>query len=250
MANEQQKTPKITLLGAGPGDPGLLTRKGWNTLLTADIVLTDALGTEAILQELPAHIPVQYVGKRNGKHSCSQAEINQIMVESAFQYGHVVRLKGGDPFVFGRGYEELLAAWEHNIPTEVIPGISSAIGVPTYHGIPVTSRGYSESVWILTATTANHELSQDITFAAQSKATIVILMGTQKLEKIVAALLPWRPADTPIAILQKGTLPDAKVEKGTLETILQQLEGKTIESPGLIVVGATVNVSSFHSFGV
>ena len=156
------KEPRITLVGAGPGDAGLITIKGIKALQTADVVLYDALVNEEILDFAPANAVKVYVGKRSGDHSFSQDAINKLMVDYALNYGHVVRLKGGDPFVFGRGYEELDHAASFSIPATVIPGISSSIAVPGLQQIPVTHRGLSESFWVITGTTTNGKISADI----------------------------------------------------------------------------------------
>jgi uroporphyrin-III C-methyltransferase len=182
--NTQNITPRITLVGAGPGDADLITIKGIKALKTADVVLYDALVNDELLDLAPAHAIKVYVGKRSGDQTHSQASINQLMVDYAFNYGHVVRLKGGDPFVFGRGFEEIEFAAQHNIQAQVIPGISSSIGVPELQQIPVTHRGLSESFWVVTGTTANGKISADLIDAAKSRATVVVLMGIHKLADI------------------------------------------------------------------
>jgi uroporphyrin-III C-methyltransferase len=178
------KEPRITLVGAGPGDAELITIKGIKALQTADVVLYDALVNEELLEFAPAHATKVYVGKRSGDHSFSQENINKLMIDYALNYGHVVRLKGGDPFVFGRGYEELDHAADFSIPAQVIPGISSSIGVPGLQGIPVTHRGLSESFWVVTGTTTDGKISADLYQAAKTKATVVVLMGIHKLAQI------------------------------------------------------------------
>src|ERR1700761_2584132 len=171
------KEPRITLVGAGPGDADLITVKGIKALKTADVVLYDALVNEELLDFAPERATKVYVGKRSGDHSFSQEAINKLMIDYALNYGHVVRLKGGDPFVFGRGYEELDFAASYSIPAQVIPGISSSIGVPGLQHIPVTHRGLSESFWVVTGTTAKGAVSKDIYDAARTNATVVVLMG-------------------------------------------------------------------------
>ena len=156
------KKPYLTLVGAGPGDPELFTLKGVKALSTADVVLYDALVNKDLLDYAPAKAQKVFVGKRAGKHSLKQEEINELIVEYAFNYGHVVRLKGGDPFVFGRGHEEIAYAAAFGIDSSVVPGISSSIAVPEMQKIPVTARGYSESFWVVTGTTKEGELSKDI----------------------------------------------------------------------------------------
>src|SRR6195952_5629949 len=162
------KEPRITLVGAGPGDTDLITIKGIKALKTADVILYDALVNEELLEFAPEHAVKVYVGKRSGDHSFSQDNINKLMIDYAINYGHVVRLKGGDPFVFGRGHEELDFAAEHNIPSVMIPGISSSISVPALQHIPVTHRGLSESFWVITGTISNGQISPDLYDAAKS----------------------------------------------------------------------------------
>src|SRR6202012_2118988 len=173
ITTQTQKTikePRITLVGAGPGDTDLITLKGVKALQTADVVLYDALVNEEMLDFAPAHATKVYVGKRSGDHSFSQEAINKLMIDYALNYGHVVRLKGGDPFVFGRGYEELDHAASYSIPAEVIPGISSSIGVPGLQQIPVTHRGLSESFWVITGTTSNYGLFCSVTQKPRTEA--------------------------------------------------------------------------------
>src|SRR5690349_2015813 len=145
--------PKLTLVGAGPGDPDLISVKGIRVLQSADVVLYDALVNEELLHYVPEEAPRIYVGKRLGQHEFTQTKINELIVVMANLHGHVVRLKGGDPFVFGRGQEEIAFARQHGLETAIVPGISSSIAVPELQGIPITSRGISESFWVLTGTT-------------------------------------------------------------------------------------------------
>jgi uroporphyrin-III C-methyltransferase len=166
------KQPHLTLVGAGPGDPEMITLKAINAFNAADIVLYDALVSDEILKLIPEHIPSLSVGKRAGAHSHAQDDINELIVEFAYLYGNVVRLKGGDPFVFGRATEEIEFAAKHGIETTVVPGISSAIAVPASAGIPLTARGISESFWVVTGTTMKGAISSDIKLAAQSSATL------------------------------------------------------------------------------
>jgi len=234
--------PKLTLVGAGPGDPDLITVKAIQALGKADIILYDALVNTKILQYAPAGVKRVFVGKRKGKHSLKQDQINDLIVDFAYTYGNVVRLKGGDPFVFGRGYEEIEYADSFNIETEVIPGISSSVGVPGLAGIPVTHRGLSESFWVVTGTTRTGELSRDIRLAAQSTATVVILMGVSKLHEIVEIYKKQGKGSLPIALIQNGTLPDERIAVGTINTIEEMVENKRIGSPAVIVAGEVVKL--------
>jgi len=232
--------PRLTLVGAGPGDPELITLKAIHALRSANIVLYDALVAPEILKFIPEGTPSQSVGKRSGEHSYTQQEINELIIESAYLHGHVVRLKGGDPFVFGRATEEMEAARQNGIPVEIIPGISSSIAVPASIGIPVTARGISESFWVVTGTTREGIISADIALAAKSTATVVILMGLRKIEEIMALFAAEGKGETPVAVIQNGTLPNQKSIVGTVETITGLMEKETIGSPAVIVIGEVV----------
>ena len=178
--------PKLTLVGAGPGDPELITLKGIKTLARANVILYDALIHPGLLDYAPKAVKI-YVGKRAGRNSINQGEINELIVQYAFSHGHVVRLKGGDPFIFGRGQEELEYARLFSIDTEVIPGISSATGLTALQQLPLTMRGSNESFWVITGTNSNKNFSKDIEVALQTNTTVVILMGTGNLKKIAEA---------------------------------------------------------------
>lgn len=234
--------PKLTLVGAGPGDPDLITVKAIQALGKADVILYDALVNTKILKYAAASVKKIFVGKRSGKHSLKQEQINNLIVDLAFTHGNVVRLKGGDPFVFGRGYEEIEYADSFNIETEVIPGISSSVGVPALAGIPVTHRGLSESFWVITGTTRTGELSNDIKLASQSTATVVILMGVNKLSEIVQIYKEQGKGSLPIALIQNGTLPSERIAVGTVNTIEDIVEYKHIGSPAVIVAGEVVKL--------
>jgi uroporphyrin-III C-methyltransferase len=234
--------PKITLIGAGPGDVELISIKGAKALAKAEVVLYDALVNEALLEMAPEHAVKIFVGKRAGQHSLKQTEINQLLVDAALRYGHVVRLKGGDSFVFGRGYEELDYAHSYNIQTEVIPGISSSISVPALQGIPLTHRGLSDSFWVITGTKANGEISSDLKVAIKTKATVVILMGVNKIEQIVAQYQEEGLGRLPIAIIQNGSTPKEKAVVGVMNTILEQIEEQKIAAPAVIVIGEVVSL--------
>jgi len=245
---KEVKEPRITLVGAGPGDADLITIKGIKALKTADVVLYDALVNEEILEFAPEHAVKVYVGKRSGDHSFSQDTINKLLIDYALNYGHVVRLKGGDPFVFGRGYEELDHAASFSIPATVIPGISSSIAVPGLQQIPVTHRGLSESFWVITGTTSNGKISADVYTAAQTNATIVVLMGLHKLTEITQIFKNKGKNRLPVAVIQSGSTENEKVAIGTIDTIVEQVEEKKISSPALIVIGEVVSLHpSFQS---
>jgi len=243
MKKSSKPNPHLTLIGAGPGDPELLTWKAVKVLEQAEVVLYDALVTEEILDLAPNAVKIS-VGKRKGAHSFTQDEINELIVTYAHEFGSVVRLKGGDPFVFGRGKEEEEFAAKHGIDTTVIPGISSCIAVPAAIGIPVTYRGASESFWVITGTTKGHELSADVALAAQSTATVVILMGLSKLEEIVKIYKELGKADMPIAVIQNGTRTDQREVVGTIKSILKLSKNEAMKGPAVLVIGEVVNLAT------
>lgn len=239
---KQDKTPKLSLVGAGPGDPDLITLKGIKALKAADVVLYDALVNTELLNYAP-NAELIFVGKRKGSHRYSQDEINQLIVANAFEFGHVVRLKGGDPFIFGRGAEEIRYAESFGIPTETVSGITSTIAVPASLGISLTQRGIAESFWAITGTTSSRELSNDVKLAAQSTATVAILMGMSKLKEIVAVFQEAGKSQTAISIIQNGTTVNEKTGVGTVDTILEVVERKQLSSPAIIVIGDVVKAS-------
>jgi uroporphyrin-III C-methyltransferase len=244
MKSKNNIYPKLTLVGAGPGDADLITVKGIQALSTADVVLYDALVNKELLNYVPDSALKIYVGKRNKNHSYTQEQINALIVDSAFSYGHVVRLKGGDSFVFGRGYEEIAYAELFNIDTSVVPGISSSIAVPELQGIPLTNRGTNESFWVVTGTTGNGKLSADLKLAAQSSATVIVLMGLNKLKEIVELYKNNKKEDTAIAIIQNGSLPTEKIVLGTIDTIIDIAANEKIGAPAIIVIGDVVKLHS------
>src|SRR6195952_4367790 len=240
--NKNIKEPRITLVGAGPGDADLITLKGVKALQTADVVLYDALVNDELLELAPAHATKVYVGKRSGDHSYSQDAVNKLMIDYAINYGHVVRLKGGDPFVFGRGFEELDFAASYSIPATVIPGISSSIGVPGMQQIPVTHRGLSESFWVVTGTTMDGKVSADLYQAAKTNATIVVLMGIHKLAQIAEIFKNEGKGKLPVAAIQSGTTVNEKVAIGIIDTIVEVVGDKKISSPAMIIIGEVVSL--------
>ncbi len=242
------KLPQVTLVGAGPGDVDLLTIKGAKALAAADLVLYDALINPELLNLVPEGKPRVFVGKRSGKHEYPQEEINALIVKYARQYGHVVRLKGGDPFVFGRGYEEIVYAAQHGVATTVIPGISSAVAVPALQNIPLTSRGVSESFWVITGATKHGEISADIALAAQSSATVIILMGMKNLADITQVFKVLGKNSTPVAIIQNGTLPNQRLVSGTIDTICQLAADQHFTSPAIIVIGEVVKLQFDNTY--
>jgi uroporphyrin-III C-methyltransferase len=233
-------TPKLTLVGAGPGDAELITVKGLKAIQNAEAIIYDALVSTDLLAHAPAHTPKIFVGKKTGENYTHQSEINELIIDHILTYGHVVHLKGGDPFVFGRGFEEIEYMESFGIETEVVPGISSALGVPSLLGIPMTHQGNSESFWVLTGNSKDDQLSSDIALAAKSTATLVILMAMHRLEQIVSTFQRVGKQDAPIAIIQNGSLPDEKIVAGNINTILKIAKDAQISSPAIIVIGETV----------
>lgn len=236
----ERKPPLLTVIGAGPGDLELITIKAIKALEAADVVLYDALVNPELLRYAPdaEHI---FVGKRKGCYSYQQEQINELIVHRARTSGHVVRLKGGDPFVFGRGAEEMEYAADHGIPTKMIPGISSCIAVPSAQNIPVTKRNSAESFWVITGTTKEHRLSKDVHLASKSSATVIILMGMSKLTEIVDIFKNEGKAHTPVAIIQNGTREDEKIGIGTIDTILEIVQKEKLANPAIIIIGEVVN---------
>ncbi|AZQ59234.1 uroporphyrinogen-III C-methyltransferase [Maribacter sp. MJ134] len=232
--------PKVSLVGAGPGSEDLITVRGLRVLQMADVVLYDALVSKELLAEVPPSVPKIYVGKRCSQHSFTQDDINILIVEHAFKYGHVVRLKGGDPFVFGRAHEEIAYVESFGISVSVVPGISSALAVPSGQGIPMTRRGVSSSFWVMTATKRDGSFSEDLRLAAKSSTTMVILMGVRKLMEIVKEVSRYRGSQTPIAVIQNGTMRNEQCTVATLEGIQELSNGIDVTKPGIIVIGNVV----------
>ncbi|SIS38850.1 uroporphyrinogen-III C-methyltransferase [Zobellia uliginosa] len=235
-----EKEAKVTLIGAGPGSSDLITVRGLEALKAADVVLYDALIGEELLGQIDARIPKIYVGKRCGQHAFTQDDINVLIVEKAFEQGHVVRLKGGDPFVFGRAHEEIDYVESFGIPVRVVPGVSSAIAVPSGQGIPMTRRGVSSSFWVMTATKRDGSFSEDLKFASQSSATMVILMGVRKLAEISAEVSKYRGSLTPMAVIQNGTMQNESCIVGTLGGVASAISDIDTSKPGIIVIGDVV----------
>ena len=237
----EQRSGKVYLVGAGPGDPELITVRGLRCLREADVVIYDRLVNEALLEEAPPWAECIFVGKILGAYVLSQPEINALMIQRAQAGQIVVRLKGGDPFVFGRGGEEAQALTEAGIPFEIVPGVTSAIGVPARAGIPVTHRGLSSAFAVVTAHRASDD---DLSWSALAQIdTLVVLMGVGRLPDIVAALLRHgRSPDTPVAIVERGTLPDERVVTGTLGDIVEHATQVGVRPPATVVIGEVVSL--------
>jgi uroporphyrin-III C-methyltransferase len=233
--------PRVTLVGAGPGDIELITIKGLKAIQKADVILYDALVNEDLLNEAPnaKHI---FVGKRKGFKAYSQDEINRLIVENAFLYGNVVRLKGGDSFVFGRGFEEIQFVEAFGIPTQIIPGISSSISVPALAGIPVTHRNLSNSFYVLTGTLSDGALNPEIKNAALSNGTVVVLMGLSKLSEIVQVFKLMGKSNHSIAVISNGSLPTEKTVVAKVDTIEKIVENEGVKAPAIILIGDVVDL--------
>ncbi|MEN8880246.1 MAG: uroporphyrinogen-III C-methyltransferase [Polaribacter sp.] len=235
------KTPKLTVVGAGPGDVDLITIKAIKVLKSADVVLYDALVNADLLAYVNPKAEVIFVGKRLGCYKYQQEQINDLIVARAKSHGHVVRLKGGDPFIFGRGAEEMEFAAKENIEVAVVPGISSSLAVPAYQNIPLTKRGSAESFWVITGTTKEHQISSDVKLAAKSNATVIVLMGMSKLPQIIKLFQNEGKHNLPVAVIQEGTTSREKVGVGTVDSILEVVEEKKLSNPAIIVLGEVVN---------
>jgi uroporphyrin-III C-methyltransferase len=233
-------TPRLTVVGAGIGDPELITLKAIRAIGEASVILYDALVNEALLDYARHGTLVVYVGKRRSYKAYTQEAINQLIVEYAHERGHVVRLKGGDPFVFGRGHEEMDYAQAHGVEVAYVPGVSSAIAGVGAAGIAVTRRGASRSFWTLTATTDTGDLNPELAVAARTDATVVVLMGLTKLPEIARIWAEMGKNDLPLAIIQNASLPDQRVFAGRVAEVEQLLAHAHPTYPTLIVLGETV----------
>lgn len=238
---------KVYLVGAGPGDPGLLTLKGKGLLECADVVVYDALVSPAILAMINPQAEKIDAGKRMGRHSLLQEKTNQLLIEKAQIHAIVVRLKGGDPFVFGRGGEEMQDLIQAGVPVEIVPGVTSGIAAPAYAGIPLTHRDYSSSVTFVTGHESAGKYRPKVNWAsiAHGSETIVIYMGVHNLPQIIPELsAAGLSLETPVALIRWGTRPDQEELIGTLGTILAQIEATNFAAPAIAVIG---NVVKLHS---
>ena len=226
----------VYLVGAGPGDPDLITVKAIKALKKADVVVYDRLANEEIL-DYTKDANLIYVGKKAGEHYKKQDEINQILVDQAKTHDVVVRLKGGDPFVFGRGGEEMLTLLENGIDVEFIPGVTSAIGVPTSAGLPVTHRGVATSLTVVTGHEDPTKPDKQVKWNFNSD-TLVILMGVGLLKENIKEIIKYKDPKTPVCVIENGTMSDQKIITGTLEDITNN----DINTPAIVIVGQVVDV--------
>lgn len=238
---------RVYLVGAGPGDPELITLKGLRCLRAAEVIVYDRLVSLALLDEASPQAERVYVGKESGCHILAQQKINELLIAQARLGRTVVRLKGGDPFLFGRGGEEAEALAEAGIPFEIVPGVSSALAVPAYAGIPLTHRNYAAQVTFVTgheSLPGQSAASVNWEALAKLEGTLVILMGLANLASIACRLIAFGMSPlTPAAVIEQGTLPTQRTVTGTLEHIAAQVLAEGISSPALIVIGA---VSALH----
>jgi uroporphyrin-III C-methyltransferase len=241
---------KVYLVGAGPGDPGLMTLKGKGLLESADVVVYDALVSPAILSMINPQAEQVNAGKRMGRHSLLQAETTQLLIDKVQDHAIVIRLKGGDPFIFGRGGEEMAELVAAGIAVEVVPGITSGIAAAAYAGIPLTHRLYSSSVIFVTGHESAGKYRPTINWQAiaHSAETIVVYMGIHNLPYIVEQLsLAGLSLDTTIALVRWGTRPEQEELIGNLGTIVQQVEQTGFIAPAIAIIGAVVNMHSILS---
>lgn len=238
----------VAIVGAGPGDPELLTRRAYHRIQTADVVLHDSLVSDSIVELVPAEAAVLDVGKRPGGERTSQDEINRLMLEEARRGSAVVRLKGGDPFLFGRGGEEIEYLADHDVRLELVPGVSSVLAGPAVAGIPLTHRDHASSLTVVTGHEDPTKPDSALDWAAIGRTvsaggTLVILMGVRRLPDNVEALLAnGVPTETPAALIEQATLPGEFTVSGTLETIEDRAQSAGIAPPAVTVVGDVVRI--------
>ena len=238
---------KLILVGAGPGDPDLITIKGMKALERAEVLLYDFLANDIFLDYVPDDCINVFVGKKPDVHKTQQIEINELIIKYLQEGKCVVRLKGGDPYVFGRGHEEEMIAASCGVETEVIPGVSSFYAVPAVNHLPLTRRGISESFWVLTGTTKDLSVAKDIKMAAESNATVVILMGMSKLPEICDIFIDAGKKDSLVTVIQNGTLPSQKIANGTISSIVEQVNKYGLSNPAIIVIGDVNQVMNLYS---
>ncbi|GAA5215883.1 uroporphyrinogen-III C-methyltransferase [Corallincola platygyrae] len=241
---EQWPPVAVSLVGAGPGDPGLLTIKALIRLQQADVVMYDYLVSEPIMSLVPETVERVCVGKRAGNHSVPQADINRLMAERAAAGQRVVRLKGGDPFIYGRGGEELELLVEQNIPFEVVPGITAASGCAAYAGIPLTHRDYAQTAMFVTGHRQQGADDLDWQALAKRSHTLVVYMGVMRSAVIQEQLIGHgREADTPFVIVERGTSDKQRIVKGKLSQLSEIVESANVGSPALIIIGEVVELA-------
>ncbi len=240
---EENKIPELFVVGAGPGDIELITIKGYKILQQADVILYDNLANKELLDIAKEDCEKIYVGKQPYGEYTPQETIHELIRQYAFARGKVVRLKGGDPFIFGRGFEEILFARKHGIKTHFVPGISS-MQASGFEDIPLTHRNTSESIWVVTGTKKDGTLSADLRLAMQSNATVVIYMGMKQLKAIAETYVEAGKGSTPAAIIQHASLPVQKSVKGIAQDLPVMAEVNQLTYPAIIIIGEVVNLSN------
>ncbi|HZF65423.1 MAG TPA: uroporphyrinogen-III C-methyltransferase [Chitinophagaceae bacterium] len=238
--------PQLFIIGAGPGDPELITVKALRILEQASVILFDNLANKQLLDVAPSNCEKIYVGKQPYGQYTPQETIHSLIRQKAFEKGKVVRLKGGDPYIFGRGFEELLFAKEHGIEVHYVPGVTSmqAVGLEE---IPLTHRNLCESIWIVTGTKKDGSLTEDLKLAIKSKATVVIYMGMKKLREISEVFVQEGEAEMPAAIIQYASLPQQKKAIGTVKDLEQLAIKYQLTHPSIIIIGKVVEVKKYTS---
>jgi len=236
----EERAKKLILIGGGPGDPELITLKAWKILQNAKVILYDNLANKALLEFSPANSEKIYVGKQPYGEYTPQETIHSLILEKAIQYGEVIRLKGGDPYIFGRGFEEVQFARLNGIQTQFIPGITS-MQASGLLDIPLTHRNISESIWAINGTKKDGSLSRDLELAMQSNATVVIYMGMKKLEEISNTYKNKGQGDQSAIIIQHASLAHQKYGKGKVKNLIQIAEESHLNHPALIIIGKTVD---------
>jgi uroporphyrin-III C-methyltransferase/precorrin-2 dehydrogenase/sirohydrochlorin ferrochelatase len=237
----------VALVGGGPGDPGLITVKGRQLLAEADVVIADRLGPRELLAELPPDVTVIDAGKVPYRRQMSQDEINEALVSHATSGKFVVRLKGGDPFVFGRGAEEMLACLRAGVPVTVVPGVTSAVGVPTAAGVPVTHRGTAQDFHVISVHVppGDKRSTVDWSALARSDGTLVLLMSLERIGAVTSALMKHgRPGDCPVSVIADGTMPTQRTIYSTLEGVERLLADEGFRPPAVVVIGGVVTVAA------
>lgn len=241
MPNTSTIIPELFVIGAGPGDPELITVKAQKILQSARVVLYDNLANKQLLALTPADCDHIYVGKQPYGSYTPQDDIHDMIKHFAFTKGKVVRLKGGDPFIFGRGFEEILYARQHGIKTHFVPGITS-MQAAGFEDIPLTHRAISEGIWIITGTKKDGTLSADLKLAMQSNATVVIYMGMKQLATIAATYIEAGNGNMPAAIIQHASLPHQKAARGKVKELVAMAESKQLTFPSIIIIGPVVDL--------
>jgi len=248
VEKERVITPKmgeVFLVGAGPGDADLLTIRAYQLLLQADVVLFDNLVSKAVMALIPDETETIFVGKQRSRHTLPQEEINALLVNLAHQGKRVVRLKGGDPFIFGRGGEEIETLAEQRIPFQVVPGVTAASGVASYAGIPLTHRDHANACVFVAGHLKDHSVDLDWPMLVRPHQTVVVYMGLEGLPEICKQLIAHGlPELTPAAVVEQGTLPDQRVIIGDLRTLPGLAVDSTMRSPSLVIIGGVVKLHS------